>query len=86
MDHPRRPERLCRSDPAVANGVLFHGSSGVLTARNAATGTFLYSDSPTPGRPLSPITSVVVANGAVYAAREAIASPGYEPGLTAHHP
>jgi hypothetical protein len=53
-------------------------------ARNAATGTFLYSDSPTPGRPLSSITSVVVANGAVYAAREAIASPGLR--TRAHRP
>ena len=83
---PGGPNVCVASDPAVANGVLFHGSSGVLMARNAATGAFLSSDSPTPGRPLSSITSVVVANGAVYAAREAIAIPGYEPGLTAYHP
>jgi hypothetical protein len=45
---PGGPNVCVASDPAVANGVLFHGSSGVLMARNAATGAFLYSDSPTP--------------------------------------
>jgi outer membrane protein assembly factor BamB len=81
---PGSPISCVASDPSVANGVLYHGASGgILVARNAATGAFLYSDSQTPGRPSSGITSVVIANGAVYAAREA--SLG-QPGITAHHP
>ena len=84
---PGGPTSCVASNLTVVNGILFHsGTGGVLAARNAATGAVLKTDSQTPGRPGSGINSVVVANGAVYATREGLASPGYEAGLTAHHP
>jgi outer membrane protein assembly factor BamB len=75
------------TDPVVVNGLLFHGTvSGVLVALHAATGATVDSDLVTPGRSNSSMSSVVVANGAVYAGRSGSTSPGYEAGFTAHHP
>ncbi len=66
--------------PVLANGVLYHGAgSGVLVARDPATGAQLWSDLSTPGRSANGYLSVVVGNGAVYAARDLGA-------VTAHHP
>jgi outer membrane protein assembly factor BamB len=66
--------------PVLANGVLYHGAGGgVLVARDPATGAQLWSDSSTPGRSTNGYLSVVVANGAVYAARDLGV-------VTVHHP
>ena len=63
----------------VANGVLYTATNtGVLVARNPATGAAVWSDSTIPGRSTGIYQSLVVANGAVYAARNS--------GVTAHHP